>query len=513
MHASPHPSIKHIATQVASHAVWRRIAALFCLLAVSACQSIGSSQPVPVLLIPSNWAQQKIMPANDARLNSALPTHSAFAEWWLRFDDPVLNQFIAHSALSNTNIAQAKTVLLQARALRQISMASLQPNLSASAAAQARHDANGNSHNLSLGLDADWEIDFAGGKRAGVAAANAQLQSADLNLAAVQVAVAAQVALSYLDLRAAQARLQNAKSSLLRQQDLLQINRWRHQAGFMSALNVAQVELALAQNQAQLPLLESAIEQAIHALALLSAQPIADVERELLSNPSRPVVAHVDAYLALPIPSAALQQRADVQALQSQVQLALAELSQAEAARWPSISLAGSAGISGVNLAAAGSAGVLSSLIANLALPIFDAGRRKAQVKWQEAAVQQAYIAYQTGVLRAIKEVEDALLALRTDRTRQAFLRLAQLSANSSASLAQQSFYSGIVDYQVVLEAERNLLSVQESLLMVDAKLNSNYVNLVTALGGGWQANSNTMARQSATPLGQIAQTAQRPAP
>ena len=456
-----------------------------------------------------------------ANIDDGLLTQTSstpLTNWWLRFNDPLLSQLIAQSTLANTNIAQAKIALAQARALRQISAAGLLPSVNASTTAQARHDASGSSHNLSLGIDANWEMDIGGGKRAGWAGAHGKLQASNLSPAAVEEAVAAQVALSYIDLRTAQASLQIAKASLLRQQELLQINRWRWQAGFMTALNVEQANLALAQNQAQLPLIENAIEQAMHVLALLSAQPIAQLEQVLLASASPPLLPHVDADLALPIPSVALRQRADVQVLEFQVQAALAELSQAQAARWPSFSLAGSTGLSGVNLAAAGSAGLLSSLIANLALPIFDAGRREGQVEWQEAAVQQAYIAYQAGVLQAIKEVEDALLALRADRARQVFLRLAQLSASSSASLARQSFYSGMVDYQVVLDAERNLLSVQGSLLTVDAKLSSNYVNLYTALGGGaqfdLQPDSRKIARQTVTQnASQTAQSAPRPAP
>jgi outer membrane protein TolC len=142
-------------------------------------------------------------------------------------------------------------------------------------------------------------------------------------------------------------------------------------------------------------------------------------------------------------------------------------------------------------------ASVVSSLLGSISLPLFDGGAARAQVRAQEASLDQARASYQSAVLTALKDVEDALVALRNDRTRLATLQKAAEAAQNAALLARQRYASGVIDFQTVLETQRTALNTQDSVATTSADLHADHVRLYKALGGGWQPqidNSNATA-------------------
>ena len=195
--------------------------------------------------------------------------------------------------------------------------------------------------------------------------------------------------------------------------------------------------------------------------------------------------------LALSIPAETLRQRPDVRAAEHQISAALARTEQADAARYPSFQLSGSVGLSALTLGAlSGSGALVGALLASVSVPIFDGGELKAQVRAQEAALERARVGYQAAVLTALKDVEDALVAMRGDRERLERLRNAAQAADNAALLARQRYQSGIVDFQTVLDTQRTLLSTQDALASTQAELSADHVRLYKALGGGWQADA-----------------------
>ena len=173
---------------------------------------------------------------------------------------------------------------------------------------------------------------------------------------------------------------------------------------------------------------------------------------------------------------------------EQQVSGALARVSQAEAARYPDFRLAGSLGLSALTLGGLGrGAAVFDSLLASVSVPLFDGGAVRAQVRAQEAALEQTRIAYQSVVLAALQEVEDALVALANDRQQLARLQSAAEAASNAALLAQQRYASGLIDFQVVLDTQRTLLATQESVASTGASVSADHVRLYKALGGGWE--------------------------
>jgi outer membrane protein TolC len=121
-----------------------------------------------------------------------------------------------------------------------------------------------------------------------------------------------------------------------------------------------------------------------------------------------------------------------------------------------------------------------------VSVPLFDGGAARAQVRAQEAALEQARISYQATVLTALKDVEDALVALAGDREQQVRLQAAATAAGNAALLAQQRYASGLIDFQTVLQTQRTLLTAQDNVATNLANISSDHVRLYKALGGGW---------------------------
>ncbi|MGB0129001.1 MAG: TolC family protein, partial [Rhodocyclaceae bacterium] len=159
----------------------------------------------------------------------------------------------------------------------------------------------------------------------------------------------------------------------------------------------------------------------------------------------------------------------------------------AEAARWPTFTLSGSLGLNALTLGSlTNGASVVSTLLAGVSWPVFDGGATRAQVRAQQAALDQARAQYQAAVLTALKDVEDALVALRGNRERLLSLQNAAEAAGNAALLARQRYGSGLVDFQVVLETQRTQLSTQDGVASAKAELSADHVRLYKALGGGW---------------------------
>jgi len=380
--------------------------------------------------------------------------------------------------------------LCQARALRDVSAAALWPVLAGSASVQRSQTGNNNGVNhFAAGLDANWELDIFGGNRSALETSEALVRSSAASLGDVQVSIAAEVALDYITLRDAQARLAIARDNLASQQETLQITQWRWQAGLVTAIEAEQARTATEQTRALLPILQTSIGQTCHALAVLTGQlPTALVG---LLTAVKPVPQAADD-LALNIPAETLRQRPDVRAAEHQVTAAAGRVRQAEAARLPNFSLSGSLGLNALTLGTlTNGASVVSALLADASVPVFDGGSRRAQVRAQQAALDQALVVYQAAVLTALKEVEDALVALRDDRERLVRLQDAAEAAGNAALLARQRYSSGLVDFQVVLETQRAQLVTQASMASASADVSADHVRLYKALGGGWRSDGN----------------------
>lgn len=447
-------------------------------LALCGCSSMAPQRLAPAAVdVPAAWSGAEVSAANPA---------ASLAQWWMRFDDPLLGRLVVDALQANTSVKGALAALRQARALRDVSAAALWPAVGGAASAQ-RAMAGGNvtGNSFRAGLDANWELDIFGANRSALDAGEATARASAAGLGDVQVSIVAEAALAYIALRGAQARLAIAEHNLASQLETLQITQWRLQAGLVSSLEVEQAVSAAELTRAQLPALQTLIGQTGHSLAVLTGQPPAALAA-VLAVPG-PVPRAGDE-LALSIPAETLRQRPDVRAAEDRVSVALARVAQADAALAPNFRIGGTLGLSALTLGtlARGSA-AFGSLLASVSMPVFDAGARRAQVRAQEAGLEQARAGYEAAVLTALKDVEDALVALRGAGERLSTLQRAAEAAGNAALLARQRYGSGLIDFQTVLDTQRAQLNTQDSVIGASTELSADQVRLYKALGGGWR--------------------------
>ena len=454
-------------------------AALLAALAVVGCASLTSPETPPTSApVPSAWFA-------DARPTTPGQAPTALAQWWQRFNDPQLTALIVQALQTNTDVRSAQAALRQARAQRDASFASLLPNVGASVAGQ-RNTTGGSvaSNSYSASLDASWEPDVFGGGRSGLNAAESEVQAATSSLASVQVTMAAEVAVAYIEVRGLQARLLIARSNLDSLNETLQITRWRVQAGLTTSLDVEQAVAASEQTQAAIIALETSLTQTISALSVLTGQPPGALQASLgIAAP----VPQASGDLAAALPAVTLRQRPDVRAAEDRISAALSRVSQADAERYPSFKISGALGLRAMTLGTlTNGASAVNALLGSISVPLFDGGAIQAQVRSQEAALEQARVTYQATVLTALKDVEDALVSLQGNRERLARLQAASDAAANAELLARQRYGSGLIDFRTVLETKRTLLNTQDGVESTRASLSADHVRLYKALGGGW---------------------------
>jgi multidrug efflux system outer membrane protein len=390
---------------------------------------------------------------------------------------------------ANTDLRGAQAALQQARAQRDVQAASLGPTLGASGSAQRSRSGEGEAGNrFQAGFDASWEPDVFGGNRSGLNASDADTAAAATTLADVQISLAAEVAVTYIELRNQQNRLAIAQRNLTAQTETLQITRWRVQAGLASSLDLEQAVAASEQTAAQLPSLQTGAAQALSGLAVLTGQAPGMVEATLQAGlNSAGAVPQASTDLAMAFPAETLRQRPDVRTAEQRILAALARVSQADAARYPSFRISGSLGLNALTLGGlTNGASVVNSLLASVSVPLFDGGAAVARVRAQEAALDQARSGYEGSVLAALKDVEDALVSLRGNQERLVRLRSASTAAANAELLARQRYESGLIDFRAVLDTQRTLLSTQDSVATTQASVSGDLVRLYKALGGGW---------------------------
>jgi NodT family efflux transporter outer membrane factor (OMF) lipoprotein len=482
------------------------------LLALGACATTPAPPPEGVqeaLLLPADWLYRPALATSAVptpgtpytAAGGAAPTAPALAAWWQWFGDPVLSNWTAAALQGNPRVASARAAWQQASAQRDAAAAALQPTLGAGAS--ARQDSSGSgsgsgdtgrsNQTFGVALDASWSPDVFGAQQQALAAAEATQRAREATLGDVRVQVAAEAAQAVLAWRLQQLRLALALQTLASQQQTLQITDWRQQAGLVGLLELAQARAAVAQTQALVPALQTAIAQGRHTLAVLAGLPPA--RGPVLDDSAPPgALPMPPATLALAIPADTLRQRADVRTAEHEVAAALARVGQAEAQRWPSFTLGGSVGLSALTLGALGQGSALvSSLLAGVSLPVFDGGLRAAQLQGQQAALLQARQAHRVAVLVALQDVEDALVALQGQRLQLGSQQQAVQAAAQAEQLARQRYSSGLVDFQTVLETQRTLFGAQDAELGTRADITRSHIQLYTALGGGWAAPAGVL--------------------
>jgi len=450
--------------------------------------AVGPDYRPPQTAAPDQWHE---LPQTGVKVES--PDAPSLAAWWTTLNDPQLNEFIERALAENKTVKQAYARVVASRAQRAISASGFWPSIGASASAsRTESESNFNEsgevvssvgESYSTGLSASWELDLFGGQRRSYESATAQLGASEADLRDVMVVLLGDVALSYIGVRTAQSRLDYAERNLESQREALDITRWRTDAGLTTVLDVEQANTSYQQTRAQIPSLESSLVQNMNRLAVLTGQTPGALEASLQDRKPIPV-APVE--IVAGVPADVLRRRPDIRSAERQLAAQTAQVGVATAALYPSLTLSGS--ISWSSLTASdlldGFRNERSGVSLNL--PLFNGGALRQNIKVQNALVDQALAAYESVVLAAYEEVENSLDAWTSEQRSHAALVEAVGSARRAAELALIQYNSGLVDFQTVLTADRQLLSLEDSLAVSDGEITSNLVRLYKALGGGW---------------------------
>ena len=452
---------------------------------LAGCAAVGPDYAPPATDVPADW--RRLDPSAQPAMRADAP--GDLSQWWQSLNDALLSELVGEALLASPDLRSAQARLREARARRTVAASDRFPSVTASASASRSQASealgSGDTRDFfSAGFDASWELDVFGGVRRSVEAAEADLESAEASLHDTRVSLAAEVALNYVEVRTRQILIAIARANLDTQSETLQLTDWRAQAGLVSSQDVEQARSNREQTRAQIPALEILLAEAEHRLDILLGQPPGALHARLASAGPLPAVPE---QLAVGIPADALRQRPDVRAAERRLAAETARVGVAEAARYPAFKLSGSIGLEALTLGALGNSGAAtSSLFAGITAPVFNAGRLRAQVEIRDAVREQAVVAYEQAVLLALQEVENALVALARNRERTEALANAAGAARNAAALARQRYGAGLIDFQSVLDSERSVLALEESLASSRASGVQELIRLYKALGGGW---------------------------
>ncbi|MBN1209026.1 MAG: efflux transporter outer membrane subunit [Myxococcaceae bacterium] len=452
-------------------------------LGLAGCM-VGPDYRRPVADVPADWSRSDATAQPGA--HAAAP--GDLSQWWRGLNDPLLSELMDQALLASLDLRGAQARLREARARRAVAASGRFPSVAASGNASrawSSEETGGAATRdlFSAGFDASWELDVFGGVRRGVEAAEADLEASVASLHDARVSLLAEVALNYVEVRALQLRLGIARDNLASQSETLQLTDWRAQAGLVSSQDVEQARSNLEQTRAQIPSLELRLAEAEHRLDILLGKAPGTLHARLSAAGGLPAMP---ARIAVGIPADTLRQRPDVRAAERRLAAETARVGVAEAARYPAFRLSGSIGLEALGQGALGNGGATASLLAGITAPIFNAGRLRSQVEVQGAVREQALVAYEQTVLSALQDVENALVGLARNRERSEALTRAVEAARNAALLARQRYSAGLIDFQSVLDTERTVLSLEDSLASTRAEGVLALIRLYKALGGGW---------------------------
>ncbi|MBP7354508.1 efflux transporter outer membrane subunit [Comamonas sp. UBA7528] len=459
------------------------LAAVLCTALLSGCAPGARPLAQPDTALPGQWP-------DDSPVGSTAAADAVLPDWRAMVQDPTLAQLLEQSLAHNHDLRLALLRVEEARAAHGIQRADRFPSLAVGsnhARARVPGDLNvsgrpvtGSDHEVFVGLNS-WELDLWGRVRSLDEAALQQYLATAAGARATQLSLLGQVARSYLALRELDERLRLARSTVESRAETLRIFTRRYEVGSISRYALTQVQSLHNQALSLAVSLEQERAQIAHSLAQLTGQPVA----QLAELPALPAGASVFRAVPVGLPSALLQARPDIVAAEYQLQAAHAQVAAARAAFFPRIALTGSFGTASAQLDGLfGSGSQAWTFSPSISLPIFDGGRRSANLDLAAVRQHSAVASYERSVQTAFREVSDALSA-RHHLARQTQVQRDNLQVlQERARLAQLRYDNGASPYLDVLDAQRDLLTAAQQAVQAHYALQTAQVSLYTALGG-----------------------------
>lgn len=459
----------------------RSIAAALCLL-LGACAAPPATTP-PAGALAMAWSAP--LPHGGQR--------AALRDWWSGFDDPQVAALIDAAQRANPTLAQAAARVAESRALAQAAGSSRWPTLDANASAVRSRSvlppAGAIQTTSGATLDALWEIDLFGAVRQGVAAAEARAEASRAQWHDARVSLAA----TYVGLRSCEAVLAVYEEDAASLQQTADLVGQKVRAGFDAPANGALARASAAEAVNRVAAQQTECELSVRQLVQLTATSEPALREQLL--PQRARLPQPSSFEVAAVPAAVLSQRPDLAAAERNIVAAAAEVGAAQADRFPRLSLSGSIGRASIRSGGQTFDGTTWSFGPGLLMPLFDGGRRRANVDAAQARYDGAMAAYRERALAAVREVEEALLRLDAAGRREADAERAAQGYGEFLAAAQTQWQVGVGSLLDLEQARRAALAADAGLIQVRRERVSAWVQLYKTVGGAWQADDDTTTR------------------
>lgn len=472
---------------------WHMLVALLVLL--SGCTSfktyckngfkVGPNYGRPQVNVADDWIDKSKLlrrQANDA------------AQWWLVFNDPVLDELVLEGYAQNLTLRQAGARILEARAVQGIAIGGLFPQTQQANASYTHTlrsnravtipSATRNFSNWQTGLNMSWEIDFWGRYRRLIEASAAELDATVENYDDVLVTLLADVAQAYIEIRSLQKRIELAEANVKALGGSRDIAKRRFELGATSEVDLLQAQTILSQTEALIPRLQADLRVVNNRLCILLGRPPEDL---IIQMPSAPI-PNPPLEVAVGIPADLIRRRPDVRQAERLLAAQCARIGVAEADLYPHIAINGTVGVSAQQFGDLFRSGAGYGTVGpQLNWNILNYGRLLNNIRIQDARFQQLARAYEQQVLVANQEVEDAVIRYFKARERVVILGTAVSAAERSSTLVLNLYREGKADYNRVFNVLTFLVAQQDLLAQAAGDVGLYLVEINRALGGGWE--------------------------
>lgn len=460
--------------------------------------SVGPDYQRPTADLPAAFKYQKQDGWQPARPGTVMSDD----RWWARYEDEMLNRLVAEIDVSNQNLAQAEARYRQARAVLAGARAGYAPTVSGNVSA-TRSGSSGSGRGGGIdgydfdfgsggsrdsryeaGLSASWLLDVWGRVRREVEAGRADAQASAADLAAARLSAQAELARAYVQMRVFDRQQTLLAQTVQAYERSLVLTQNQYEAGLVARSDVVLAETQLEQVRVQLRDIDWQRAQQENAIAVLAGR--------MPSTFALPPSGTLPKLPALPaaLPATLLERRPDIASAERAVAAANARIGVAQAAWFPDLTLSVSGSLQGNNFSDWISAPYrVWSLGPALAATLFDGGARSAALEQATAAYDEQVARYRQTVLDALRETEDALVRLRVLETEVQQQRRVVTLAEENERLVTNRYREGLVSFLEVATAQNTTLDARRSLLDLEGAQLQASVDLVTALGGGWDGD------------------------
>jgi NodT family efflux transporter outer membrane factor (OMF) lipoprotein len=423
-------------------------------------------------------------------------TTNEISRWWRRFDDPVLVDLVDSALRNNLSFQMARERLTAARWRLLGSYAAFLPSVAAKAGFTRSQkgpntpsmDGTGRSSHLDVfsgGFDATWEIDLFGGSRRATEAARAEAEAAEWDLADAWVSLTSEVGLHYIALRTTQKRIETSLTNLVLQTETYEILKARFSSGIGDELAVSQSKYVVDQTRAGIPTLLAQEEAALNALAILTGEAPGGRHGQLKDMPRREWLLAPEKLESMPLDL--LRGRPDVRRAERRFAAQVAHVGVATSRWFPKLYINGSLGLEARHANKLLKRDALyGSLGPSVSWPIFQGGNVYANIKAEEAEMNEARLNYELSLLNAYADVRNVYASYTQEYHRLQSLEGAVRAAGDAVSIAQDLYKNGLRDFTAVIDAQRSLLSLQEQLVVSRGEITREMIALYKSLGGGF---------------------------